>query len=415
MAKLDKLTALEVTRKTRAGRYGDGGGLWLQIAPTGAKSWLFRYTFDGKERQKGLGALHAVSLSDARDKARECRRLLAANVDPIKHGEEQIAAERLAESRAMTFKACAKSYIAAHEPGWKNEKHAQQWGNTLETYVYPVMGDIAVQSVDTALVTKVLDPIWHEKTETANRVRGRIELVLDWATARENRQGENPARWRGHLDKVYPPKSRLQPTEHHEALPIDEVSAFVHDLREREGLTALAFEFMILTVKRTVEVLGAKWGEIDTRQKVWTIPAVRMKGKKGARVDHRVPLSPRALAILEEVRPLRRKDDYIFPGDKEGKPLSNMVFLMLRDRMGRQDDFTPHGFRSTFRDWAAERTSFPREVAEKALAHAVRDKTEAAYQRNDLLERRRPMMDDWAKHCTAKRRGDVVPFGRRRA
>ena len=305
----------------------------------------------------------------------------------------------------MTFAACAERYIASHKVGWRNPKHAAQWPATLGTYVYPVFGSLPVQAVDVGLVMKAIEPIWVQKPETAGRVRGRIERVLDWATARGYRQGENPARWRGHLENLLPKKSKVRRVEHHAALPYVEIGAFMAELRQQEGVPARALEFAILTAARTGEVIGAKWDEIDLDERLWTVPAERMKAGK----EHRVPLSDVALAIVEERRKIQQ-DDHIFPGGKAGRPISNMAMLMLLRRMGR-GDLTAHGFRSSFRDWAAERTTFPAEVAEMALAHTVSDKVEAAYRRGDLFQKRRYLMEAWAKFCaTVKASGQAAPI-----
>jgi integrase len=287
-------------------------------------------------------------------------------------------------------------YVASHRAGWRNPKHAAQWQATLATYAEPVIGDLSVQRIDTALVLKVLEPIWRVKPETAGRVRGRIESILDWAKVRGYRTGENPARWRGHLDKLLPPRSRVRRVEHHASLPYAELPGFLVSLREQAGIAARALEFAILTAARTGEVIGARWGEMDLLDKTWTLPAARMKSGR----EHRVPLSAHALAILKEMQAHRHAEGaFVFPGSRNGKPLSNMAFLMLLRRMDL-GDVTAHGFRSSFRNWAAERTSFPAEVAEMALAHTVSDKTVAAYNRSDLFERRRRLMSAWTTFCT---------------
>lgn len=390
---INRLSARMVASVTERGYYADGGGLYLQISVYGTKSWLFRFTLAGKAREMGLGALHTVSLADAREEAGKCRALVRNGADPI----ELRKAERLkvlAEAaKSMTFKECADAFIQAHEAGWKNAKHASQWRNTLTTYAYPVFGELPVTAIDTGLVLKVLEPIWTTKTETASRLRGRIESVLDWATARKHRNGENPARWKGHLDKLLPAPSKVQKVEHHAALPYDEMGGFLALLRAQESISARGLEFQILTAARTGEVIGARWDEIDMAKKVWTVPAERMKAGK----EHRVPLSNAALKVLTEMERVR-SGDFVFPGAKEKRPLSGMAFLMLMRRMKRAD-LTAHGFRSTFRDWAAERTAYPREVAEMALAHTIADKVEAAYRRGDLFEKRARLMQDWAEFC----------------
>ena len=383
-------------KHAKPGMHCDGGGLYLQ-AVTGAsgairKSWLFRFVEKGRERQMGLGSLETVSLAQAREKAGECRRQRQEGVDPIDARNSQRAAAAAENSKLMTFDQCAAGYIAAHRAGWRNTKHALQWKNTLATYVSPVFGKLAVRAIDVGLVIKALEPIWSAKPETASRVRGRIEAVLDWAAARGFRDADNPARWKGRLDKLLPRRSKVRAVEHHAALPYDKVGSFMVELREREGVAARALEFAILTATRTSEVLGAQWSEIDFGAKVWTVPAGRMKGGR----EHRIPLASPAMAVLKRMAKAR-EGDHVFPGDRRAM-LSNMALLMLLRRMGH-GDLTAHGFRSTFRDWAAERTHFPNEVVEMALAHAISDKTEAAYRRGDLFEKRRKLMEAWAAYC----------------
>jgi integrase len=397
--------------KLKPGMHADGGGLYLQVTESGARTWIYRFMLNGRAREMGLGPLHIVSLAEAREKARECRKIRHEGIDPIEARNARKAETRLAAATAMTFEQCAERYIDAHKAGWKNPKHAAQWPSTLTTYVYPIFGDLPVQAIDTGLVMKSVEPIWTAKPETASRVRGRIESVLDWATARGFRKGENPARWRGHLENLLPKKSKVRRVEHHPALPYDEVGTFMASLRSYEGIGARALEFLILTAARTGEVIGARWDEISLADRLWTVPGERMKAGK----EHRVPLSARALAIIEAMKE-KRESDFVFPGGKRGKPLSNMAMLQLLKRMGR-DDLTAHGFRSSFRDWAAERTGFPSEVVEMALAHVVADKVEAAYRRGDLFQKRRQLMEAWAKHCEARKvSGDVVslPFGSHR-
>jgi integrase len=401
-----KLTALAISRAKQRGYYADGGGLYLQVSASGAKSWVFRFKKDGRLREMGLGPTHTITLAEAREHAVDCRKLRLRDVDPIEARQSDKAETKLALAKSMTFRQCAEAYIAAHKSSWVNAKHAAQWPSTLSTYAYPVFGNLPVQSVDVALVTKALEPIWQTKTETASRLRGRIETVLDWATARNFRQGDNPARWRGHLDKLLPQRSKVQKVEHHSALPYVEIGAFMGALRAQTTTSALALEFLILTAARTGEVIGAKWGEFDLSAALWTIPAERMK----ARREHRVPLSRPALSILKRLFE-HRSGEFVFPGGRAAKPLSNMALLMLLERMNRSD-LTVHGFRSTFRDWAAERTNFPREVAEHALAHSLPDKIEAAYRRGDLFDKRRKMMDAWADFVfRPPPAGQVVPLG----
>lgn len=392
--RVGKLSAVAVARLTRPGLYGDGGGLWLQVK-RGSRSWLFRYTRHGKAHALGLGPVHTVTLAEARARARECRRLLLEGVDPL---EARRAAKR-ATTETPTFDECAASYIEAHRAGWRNAKHAAQWAATLRAYASPVIGALPVAEVDTAHVVRVLAPIWTSKTETATRLRGRIEAILDWARVQGYRAGENPARWRGHLDHLLADPGRVKRVQHFAALPWQDVGAFMADLRQQDGMAARALEFAILTACRSGEARGARWREIDFDAALWIVPAERMKAKR----EHRVPLSTQALALL---RRLPRVDELVFPG-RGGRPLSDMSLTAVLRRMGR--DVTVHGFRSSFRDWAAEATAYPREVAEHALAHRLPDKTEAAYQRGDLIEKRRRLMQDWADFCD-RLPAEVVPL-----
>lgn len=400
---INKLSAAQVTKLKEPGMYGDGAGLWLQVSQWGTKSWIFRYMLAGKARYMGLGDVNTFSLKEARDRARTARQQVANGTDPIEARKEKKAELRADDAKRITFKDAAERYINAHKAGWKNAKHADQWRNTLETYAYPFIGDLPVAKVDTALVMQILEPIWAEKTETASRVRGRVEAVLDWAKARHFRGGENPARWKGHLDKLLPARAKVAKVEHHPALPYAELPALMEKLRGMDSVSARSLEFTILTAVRTGETIGAKEGEIDFANKVWVIPGERMKSGR----EHRVPLSDRALEIIKTT-PREADSEYIFPGARKGKPLSNMAMLELL--RGIDASLTVHGFRSTFRDWAAERTNFPREIAEAALAHVLKDKTEAAYQRGDLLEKRRRLMTAWAKYCAEKpvEKGNVV-------
>jgi integrase len=349
--------------------------------------------------------LHAVSLADARDRAENVRRHVLDGIDPRQARREARAAAALAEAKLMTFDQCRDAYIEAHRAGWKSDKHAGQWKATLKTYASPVFGKLAVGDVDTGLVLKALQPIWSTKSETAHRVRGRVESILDWAKVAGHRDGENPARWKGHLDHLLPARGRVHKVKHHTALPYAELSTFMRDLRGRYGVAALALEFCILTATRTTETLGAALDEIDVGAKLWVIPAERMKGDR----EHRVPLSDRAIGIVKEMQPIKH-GKFVFPGARRGKPLSNMAMLTTLNRMER-DDLTTHGFRATFKTWATERTSFQREVIEAALAHVVGDDTEQAY-RGDLLDKRRRLMNAWAAFCeskpTAKASGDVI-------
>jgi integrase len=401
---IGRLTALAVSRAKQPGMYADGGGLYLQVTTPEARSWVYRYARDGRTRYMGLGSLNAVSLSEARTRATEARRLTSAGIDPIATRDGHRAAERAEAARQITFKHAAESYIKAHKAGWRNAKHGDQWRNTLETYAFPIIGDLPVQQIDSGLVVRVLEPIWTVRTVTASRVRQRIEAILDAATARGHRTGENPARWRGHLDTLLPARAKVQRVHHHPALPYAELGAFMADLRKQEGLAAQAMELLILTATRTTECIAARWSEIDLENKVWTIPGDRIKAGR----EHRIPLAPAAVALLRQLAETK-VNEFVFPG-RPGKPLSNGALLALLKRMNRAD-LTAHGFRSTFRDWAAEQTNYPREVAEMALSHAIEDKVEAAYRRGDLLEKRRRLMEAWASYATAKPpAGKVVPM-----
>ncbi|MBI2240943.1 MAG: integrase arm-type DNA-binding domain-containing protein [Magnetospirillum gryphiswaldense] len=390
----NRLTAMTVQKAKEPGRYADGGGLYLQIGPTGGKSWLFRYTRQGKAREMGLGALNVLSLAEAREAAASVRRTLAAGHDPLDVRKAERQQQETQASNGMTFSECASAYIEAHKSGWRNEKHVAQWSSTIKTYAAPIFGTLPVQAINLEMVLKVLEPIWHTKPETAARLRGRIEAVLDWAAVRGHRSSDNPARWKGHLDKLLPPRSKVQSVQHHPALPYEEIGAFMSELRQREEGAARALEFTILTASRTSEALNARWDEFDLNAKVWRIPGKRMKAGK----DHRIPLSEAAMTILTRTAEIRQSA-FVFPGQRKERPLSNMVFLQLLKRMKRPD-LTTHGFRSTFRDWAAERTAFSREVAEMALAHTIGDKVEAAYRRGDLFEKRRELMASWADFCS---------------
>jgi integrase len=400
-----KLSAVDVSKKMKPGIYGDGGGLWLQITPTKGKSWSYRFMLRGKAREMGLGPYPAITLAEARQKAGECRRVVLAGLDPIEARIAERAAAASAAARGVTFKEVATQYIAAHEGGWKNAKHKQQWRNTLDTYALPVLGDTPVAAVVVGDVMRILEPIWRTTPETASRVRGRVESILDYATARGWRTGENPARWRGHLQNLLPPTAKVAKVEHHAALPWQEIGAFMAELRGKEMISARGLEFLILTATRTGEAIGAKWSEIDLQAAVWTIPAERMK----AATEHRVPLSAPALSLLRTLAKTP-ESEWVFPGGRKGKPLSNMAFLELLRRMDR-GDLTAHGFRSTFRDWTGETTGYPRDVAEAALAHTLKDKVEAAYRRGDLMEKRRALMAEWARFCDRPAvKGEVIPI-----
>ncbi|OHB28143.1 MAG: integrase [Phenylobacterium sp. RIFCSPHIGHO2_01_FULL_69_31] len=393
--KAAELGPLAVSRLAAPGMHAVGGvsGLYLQILPSGGRSWVLRASVAGKRRDMGLGGFPDVPLADARRKAREAREAIDAGEDPIAARRAAKAALLAKAGSVLTFRQAALDYIAAHEASWKNPKHRQQWRSTLEEFAFPTLGKLSVQDIETSHLLTVLRPIWAEKTETASRLRGRIEQVLDAARATGAIKGvwENPARWRGHLDKVLAAKTKIAKPEHHAALPVSEVAEFMPRLRSAEGMGARALEFAILTACRSGEVRGARWSEIDLAEKVWTIPAARMKGGR----EHRVPLSPAAVALLEKL-PRIAGNDLVFTAQRGGE-LSDMTLTAVLRRM--KVPATAHGFRSTFRDWAAERTNYPRDVAEMALAHTIGSKVEAAYRRGDLFAKRTRMMADWAKFC----------------
>lgn len=390
MPKIAKeLSALQVSRLTESGHHAVGGvtGLYLYITPTGARSWVLRTLIAGKRRHMGLGAFPSVTLAMAREKARAARSEVEAGVDPIAARIEVVKKLKEENLNAVTFESAAKAYIDAHGDTWKNPKHRAQWSATLATYAFPVIGSLQTAHVTQAHVLAVLEPIWKTKNETAARLRGRIEAVLDWATVRGYREGENPARWKGRLDKLLPAPAKIQKTVHRKALPIDAVPQFMRDLRDKEGVTARALEFVVLTAARSGEVRGATWGEIDLDAAVWVVPGDRMKAGR----EHRVPLCTQAVELLKKM-PRFVGNEHVFPSPR-GKALSDMALLTVMRRM--EVDAVPHGFRSTFRDWVGERTDYPRELAEQALAHTLVNKVEAAYRRGDALEKRRTMMQEW--------------------
>ena len=424
------LTVKRVERLKQKGRYSDGGGLYLQVNESGSKSWVFKYERtlrDGngqpkrKEHMMGLGGLATFGLAEARERARLLRQQIKDGIDPLAAKRTAKAERELAAAKALTFAQATQAFYAQHEGQWRNRKHAAQFLSTLSTFAFPVIGNLSVAAIDTGLVLKVLEqkvdaergypagPFWQARPETASRLRGRIESVLGWATVRGYRQGDNPARWRGHLSEALPARSANGKVEHYAALPYAELPAFMADLRKREGVAAQALEFTVLTAARTGEVIGgARWDEIDLKAGVWTVPAGRMKAGK----EHRIPLSSRAVELLKD---LYREDgnDFVFIGSQAGSGLSNMAMTTVLRRMGR-GGITVHGFRSTFRDWAAERTNFPNHVVEQALAHTISDKVEAAYRRGDLFAKRKALMEAWARYCEAPVSGGVVPMRGRR-
>jgi integrase len=400
---LNRLSAFKVEKAKQSGMYADGGGLYLRIADGGSKQWIYRYVTNNRPRDMGIGPVHVLTLAEAREKAREASKLRLEGIDPIAHKHAQRAAAAVAAASAMTFRQCAEGFIRDNEASWSNAKHRFEWERSLVKYVFPVIGNLPVAAIDTPLVLKVVKPLWQRVPETASRVRGRIETVLGWATVHHYRSGDNPARWNGLLEHALPAVTK---GEHHAAMPYAEVPAFLAKLRQEAGVPARCLELIILTGVRLDEAREATWDEVDLDNRVWTIPAARMK--KGNR-DHRVPLSAAAIAVLKEMLAVRQSD-YIFPGAYPGKAIGkNMPLRVLNELTGSAA--TVHGFRSSFRDWAAERTSFAREVPEMALAHAIPNAVEAAYRRGDLFEKRRRLMDAWADYCSKRAaRGKVLPF-----
>ncbi len=418
----ERLSALKVANLKGPGYFADGGNLYLRIAPGGSCGWIFRFAIrepksndDGtiklcsRTRDMGLGAYPEISLKAARELAANYRVLVKQGIDPIEQRRTTRGSERVAKAKSKTFDECVREFIADHEAAWRNAKHRAQWASTLATYASPVFGKLPVATVDDGLVLRALKPIWTTKPETASRIRGRIEAVLDWARVHGYRNGENPARWKGHLNHLLPARSKVRRVKHHAAMPYDEVGPFMETLRQRSDGAALALQFVVLTAARTGEALGATWDEIDFAEKAWTVPAERMKAGN----EHRVPLSPAAIAILKRLQETRT-NDFVFAGVKQGRPLSEMALLMLLRRMERAD-VTVHGFRSTFRDWAAEHTNYPNHVVEKALAHSIPNAVEAAYRRGDLFDKRRRLMEAWADYCANASTGSVTPLRRREA
>lgn len=396
MAKIAReLTAIEVSRLTVPGHHAVGGvvGLYLYVNGVSARSWVLRLVVGDKRRHIGLGGYPTVTLAQAKDKARRIREEVANGHDPIHQRKVVISRIKAQQASAITFEKAAEGYLDSHGDAWRNAKHRAQWASSLATYAYPFVGKVLVRDISVEHVLTVLKPIWKEKNETASRVRGRIESVLDWASARNYRSGDNPARWKGLLDKLLPAPSKIKVVEHHRAMPIDEAPAFVASLRMQSGVSALALEFAILTAARSGEVRGARWEEIDMPAALWTVPKDRMKAGK----EHRVPLNSQAMEILDAVK----ESDHsglVFPAPRGGM-LSDMTLTALMRRM--KVDAVPHGFRSTFRDWVSERTNYPRELAEQALAHVIENKVEAAYRRGDVLEKRRAMMAGWGEFLSS--------------
>jgi integrase len=393
--KINRLNARAVATITKCGRHADGGGLYLSISPNGGRRWVFLYRWHGKPTEIGFGSARDVTLARARELAGQARANLAARINPK---------DARKPSEDTTFGECADRVIEAMRPSWRSSRHAAQWVMTLREYAAPLR-HLPVDKITTDDVLSVLKPLWNEKTETASRLRGRIERVLDAAKARGLRGGENPARWRGHLDQLLPKRQRLS-RGHHKAMSYAEVPPFMADLQSRQGVAGAALAFIVFTAGRTGEVLGARWEEFDLDRAVWTVPAERMKAGR----EHRVPLSQHALKIMGAMQDIR-DGEFVFPGQKSGRPLSVMALKAVLHRM-KTNDITVHGFRSTFRDWAAECTSYPNEVCEAALAHVIGNRVEAAYRRGDLFEKRRKLMDAWASYCSASKTGKIIAFGR---
>ncbi len=405
---LHKLSAKSLSGNTKRGYYADGGGLYFRVSAFNTRSWAFRYTRSGKSREMGLGPHPDISLHEARKKAEDARRELRDQIDPINKRRAQRSAKAAQNAAALTFAQCTDAYIAKQEAGWKNAKHGNQWRNTLATYAYPVIGQVLISDIEQAHILRILEPIWTTKTETASRLRGRIENVLDYATVRGYRKGDNPARWRGHLDKLLAAPSKIVSPSHHTALPHTKIGALMERLREEIGINARALEFTILTIARSGEVRGATWDEIDMEGAVWTIPAHRMKAKR----EHRVPLPASTLKLLQGL-PRIDGSPLLFPNTK-GALLSDVALTNVLRRIGQT--VSVHGFRSTFRDWAGETTAFAREVIEHALAHQLKDKAEAAYARGTLFDKRRRLMNEWGKYChvASKTNAPAIPINQPR-
>ena len=403
MAKLNSSRSVEAVKEV--GYHHCGPGLYLQVSPSGTKSWIYRFKspLTKKQREMGLGSQSVIGLAEARQLASEQKRLVTLGTDPIEERKQIQKSKAIEQARYVSFKEVAEACIKAKSHEWRNAKHAQQWQNSLKHYAYPVLGELPLSTISTDLVLKVVEPIWITKTETASRVRQRIETIWDYGKARNYVDGENPARLKGHLDQLLAKTSKVKKVRHFPALPYDQIGNFVNSLRNRSGFSALGLEFLIFTAGRTGEVIGAKWAEIDSEKAVWTIPRERMKTGK----EHRVPLAPAAINILNSITSERNPEEYVFSGWKHNTGLSNNAFLALLKKMGRSD-ITAHGFRSTFRDWAAEEAhQFSNETIELALAHTIKNKAEAAYRRGDQLERRRELMKEWAAYIADKVKKDA--------
>jgi integrase len=410
MAKSVQLLSPTALASKREGLHHDGAGLYLQVK-NGGRSWVFRYMRNGKARHMGLGPIADVSLAKARRKAAECRSLLHDGIDPLDARKANIEAAKLSAAKSVTFRQCAERYIEAHKSGWRNAKHAAQWLSTLGAYAFPLLGPLPVQAIDTGLVMKVLQPIWAKKTETATRVRQRIEAVLNWATTRGFRKGDNPARWRGHLANLLPKASKVHKVTHFEAMPYEDLPSFFTDLAKRNTISAKALAFTILTVARSGETRNATLGDVDFKKAIWVVPPERTKSSR----EHRVPLTKEALALLRDLPHLRNDAEALLFPSANNRALSDTAMRKYLQDDLKKSGLTVHGFRSTFRVWAAERTNAPREIAEAALGHVIGDRTEAAYLRSDFFARRRKLMEMWAKFCVsgaASAGKKIVPFRR---
>lgn len=399
--KVKQLSEIKLKTLKIPGAYADGDGLYFQVTKTGSRSWFYRYQHQGKQRKQGLGSYPTVTLAMARDKTLACRQLLVSGVDPIQDRRQKKLDAELKANRQKTFRYCAEQYIDSKKGEWSNAKHVYQWTQSLDHYAYPIIGDTPVQEIGIVQILDVLQPIWNTKTETATRVRQRIEAILDWAKVRQFRAGENPALWRGTLDKLLPKPSKIRIVRHQPAMPYDLLPEYFAGLQEQNSVAALALQFIILTATRSGEARMATWDEIvgDT----WIIPAERMKSRRA----FRIPLLPAARDVLAKVEEKAGKGTHVFPGREIGIS-DTSVRNVLHDMY---PEYTVHGFRSTFRDWCAEKTNFPRELAESALGHVLQDKTEAAYQRGDLFEKRRELMGAWATYCLSnQQKGKIVPL-----
>ena len=409
---IHKLTALQIKNATKKGNYPDGGNLYLQVAHNGSKSWLLRYRVNSKSREMGLGSLDSLPVKQAREKAAEYRRLLADGVDPIEHRKIERSNSKQEQEKAKTFKECADEYIENKKGGWSNAKHAQQWSNTLRDYAHPLIGKLPIKEVDIEHVKKILTPIWASKNETATRVRGRIECIIDYAMVMDYRpKGLNPAVWRGNLSHIFPAPNTIKKATHYDALPYNMMADFIPLIKNEISLSARALEFTILTAARTNEVIEAKYSEIDFENNIWVIPKERMEKTKR---EHRVHLTATAMKIIKDLEPYK-VSDYIFYGKGKSGFMSNMSMLNLLKRMRLEviknyPHFTVHGFRSSFRDWGAETTSFPNEVLEMALSHTIDNQAEAAYRRGDLFDKRKVLMEAWESFCysNVKEKSNVV-------